>query len=85
MKEIVFGLVRHGVTALGTALTSHGIVSANVWTQISGSVLVLLSFVLSVIAKKVETKSTDVSQILSVVSDALKATPEAPVAEKKVE
>ena len=42
VKEIVFGIVRHGLTSVGGALLAHGILSAGQMNDGVGSLMVIL-------------------------------------------
>lgn len=51
-KEMVLGLVRHGLTFIGGLLVTKGIVDSAVLTEIVGGIITLAGGIWSVLAKK---------------------------------
>ncbi len=53
MNEIVAGIIRHALTALGGIMVGAGYVTSDDWTAIAGALAVLIGVVWSVISKRV--------------------------------
>ena len=51
-KEMVLGLVRHGLTFIGGLLVTKGLLDANLLTEIVGGLITVVGGVWSIIAKK---------------------------------
>lgn len=51
-KEMVLGLVRHGLTFVGGLLVTKGLLDTNLLTEIVGGVITIVGGVWSIIAKK---------------------------------
>lgn len=51
-KEMVLGLVRHGLTFVGGLLVTKGLLDTNLLTEIVGGVITVVGGVWSIIAKK---------------------------------
>lgn len=58
MNEVVAGLIRHVLTALGGALVGAGYVTSEEWVAIAGALAVLVGVVWSVITKRVANSRT---------------------------
>lgn len=75
MKEIVSGLIRHGLTSVGGGLVSSGLLSTDKVSTLVGIIVTLLGIVWSVVEKKMESKYPTLQPVLDLVSKALDATP----------
>lgn len=51
-KEMVLGLVRHGLTFVGGLLVTKGLLDTNLLTEIVGGLITVVGGVWSIIAKK---------------------------------
>jgi hypothetical protein len=51
MNEIVAGIIRHALTALGGVLVGAGYLTSDEWTTIAGALAVFIGVVWSVISK----------------------------------
>ena len=51
-KEMVLGLVRHGLTFIGGLLVTKGLLDTNILTELVGGVITLVGGLWSVISKK---------------------------------
>ena len=51
MNELISSMVRHGLTSVGGSLVAKGLITATVWDQVTGSVIVLAGVAWSIISK----------------------------------
>jgi hypothetical protein len=52
MSEIVAGIIRHALTALGGVLVGAGYLTSDEWTTIAGALAIFIGVVWSVITKR---------------------------------
>jgi hypothetical protein len=52
LNDVVAGLIRHALTAVGGALVGAGYVTSDEWTTIAGALAVFVGVVWSVISKR---------------------------------
>jgi hypothetical protein len=57
-NDIVAGLIRHALTALGGALVAGGYLTSDEWTTIAGAFAVFVGVVWSMISKRVTNSRT---------------------------
>jgi hypothetical protein len=57
MNEIASSVVRHTLTTVGGSLVAKGLITATLWDQVTGAVIVLAGVAWSLISKAVAKKT----------------------------
>lgn len=57
MKDILFPLIRHGLTSAGGYLTAKGLIASSTVDEVTGAAIVLFGVLWSIIEKKLLKKS----------------------------
>ena len=57
MNEMVSSMIRHGLTTVGGSLVAKGLITATLWDQVTGAVIVLAGVAWSLISKAIAKKT----------------------------
>jgi hypothetical protein len=51
-QEQIFGVIRHGLSAIGGILIAKGLLDDGSWTELTGAVMTLTGVIWSIVSKK---------------------------------
>jgi hypothetical protein len=51
-QEQIFGVVRHGLSAIGGILIAKGLLDEGSWTELTGAAMTLVGVIWSIVSKK---------------------------------
>lgn len=57
MNEMVSSIIRHGLTTVGGSLVAKGLITATLWDQVTGAVIVLAGVGWSLVSKFIAKKT----------------------------
>lgn len=57
MNDMISSMVRHGLTTVGGSLVAKGLITATLWDQVAGAVIVLAGVAWSLVAKLIAKKT----------------------------
>jgi hypothetical protein len=51
-QDQIFGVIRHGISAIGGILIAKGLLDDGSWTELTGAVMALTGVIWSIVSKK---------------------------------